>query len=59
MTKEEKQAQLAANWKRYQEEHQRMLAEGKHIGTFSAWQFENKLVNITIPLTREEHFGKG
>ena len=58
MTKEEKQAQLATNYKRYQEEHERLLSEGKHIGTFSVWQFKNKLVNITIPMSREEFFGQ-
>ena len=56
MTKEEKQAQLSTNYKRYQEEGAKMLAEGKYIGTFSSWQFQNKLVKITIPMTREEHF---
>jgi hypothetical protein len=58
MTKEEKQAQLNANYKRYLEERDRLAAEGKHIGTFSSWQFENRLVNVIIPMTREEHFGK-
>lgn len=58
MMTDDKQAKLNANYKRYLEERDRMLAEGKPIGTFSAWQFQNKLVSITIPMTREEHFGK-
>ena len=59
MTKEEKMKRLAENYERYQREAEEMLKDGKHIGTFSAWQFEKQLVDIKIPMTREEHFGKG
>lgn len=47
---------LAENYERYQREAAEMLKEGKHIGTFSAWQFEKQLVDIKIPMAREEHF---
>lgn len=59
MTKEEKERKLAEDYQRYLEEDKRMLAEGKHIGTFSSWRFSNGLVSIKIPMTREEHFGAG
>lgn len=59
MTHDQKQQKLNENYRRYQAEKARMDAEGKPIGTFSSWQFEAKLVDIKIPLTREEHFGKG
>lgn len=58
MTPQEKQDQLNANWLRYVAERDRLAAEGKAIGTFSSWQFENKLVSITIPMSRDEFFGK-
>lgn len=59
MTPEQKQQKLNENYRRYLEEEKRLADEGKPIGTFSAWQFQNQLVDIKIPLTREEHFGKG
>lgn len=59
MTPEQKQQKLNENYRLFLEAKAKMDAEGKAIGTFSAWQFENKLVDIRIPLTREEHFGKG
>lgn len=59
MTPDEKQQKLNENYRLYLAEEKRLAADGKPIGTFSAWQFEMKLVDIKIPLTREEHFGKG
>ena len=58
MTKDEQQAHLNENYKRYLAERDRLAAEGKAIGTFSSWQFSNKLVSIKIPMSREEFFGK-
>ena len=45
-TKEAKMKRLAENYERYQKEAAEMLKEGRHIGTFSAWQFENQLIDI-------------
>ncbi|MGE5491832.1 MAG: hypothetical protein ACM31P_11185 [Actinomycetota bacterium] len=51
----EQQEKLARDYARYKEEAARMAAEGKAIGTFIGWQYENKLVNIRIAKTWEEH----
>ena len=59
MSPEEKRQKLSINWQAYLAEKAKMEAEGKAIGTFSSWQFENKLVDIKIALTREEHFSGG
>ena len=56
--KQIKQQKLNENWERYQIEKAEMAEKGIPIGTFSAWQFDRKLVDITIPKTKEEHFGK-
>lgn len=55
----DQQKQLNENWLAYQEAKAKAAAEGlPAIGTFGSWQFENKLVDISIPKTREEHFLK-
>lgn len=59
LTHEQKQAKLARDYAEYQAEAKRLEAEGKHIGTFSSWQFSTGKNTIKIPMTREEHFGKG
>lgn len=58
MTPEQKQQQLNENYRRYLEAKKQFEAQGKPIGTFSSWQFENQLVDIKIATTRDEHFGK-
>lgn len=50
----EKQKQLNENYARFLQEKERMAAEGKPIGTFSAWQFQNKLVSVVIPEKRSD-----
>ena len=58
MTPEQKMEKLAKDYAEYQAEAKRLEAEGKHIGTFSSWQFSAGKNTIKIPMTREEHFGK-
>lgn len=48
MDKETQQKQLNENWAKFQEAKAKAMAEGRAIGTFSAWQFENKLVKFEI-----------
>jgi len=55
---EEKMRQLAADYAEFQAEAKKLEAEGRHIGTFSAWRFSAGKNTIKIPMTREEHFGK-
>ncbi|MBS1189877.1 MAG: hypothetical protein H6R10_1669 [Rhodocyclaceae bacterium] len=51
----EQQEKLGCDYRKYQEEAAKMAAEGKAIGTFIGWQYENKLVKIKIATTWEEH----
>lgn len=57
--KQQKQQQLNENWLNYCAERDRMAVEGRAIGTFSSWQFERQLVDIKIPMSKDEFFGKG
>lgn len=51
----EQQEKLNRDYQAYMAEAARLAAEGKAIGTFIAWQYENQLVNIRIAKTWEEH----
>ena len=48
MDKETQQKQLNENWAKFQEAKAKATAEGRAIGTFSSWQFENRLVNFDV-----------
>ena len=49
MNKETQQKQLNENWLKYCQERDKRQAEGlPAIGTFSSWQFENKLIRFEI-----------
>lgn len=51
----QQQEKLNRDYQRYKDEAAKAAAEGKAIGTFIAWQYENQLVNIKIATTWEEH----
>lgn len=51
----EQQEKLSRDYQTYKEQAAALAAEGKAIGTFIAWQYENRLVNIKIAKTWEEH----
>lgn len=49
MDKKTQQTQLNENWAKYCAERDKRKAEGMPaIGTFSSWQFENKLIKFEI-----------
>jgi len=59
MNQEEQKRLLNENWKKYLIAADEAKKEGKPIGTFSSWQFENKLISFDIPLTKAEYLGQG
>jgi hypothetical protein len=44
----ERQKQLNDNYQRWLQERAEMAARGEAIGTFSAWQYANNLVDIKV-----------
>lgn len=59
MNPDEQQKLLNENWQKYLIAAEAMKAEGQPIGTFSSWQFENKLISFDIPSTKAEYLEKG
>lgn len=49
------QEKLGRDYARYKEEEATMAAQGKAIGTFIGWQYQNGLVSIKIAKTWGEH----
>lgn len=53
--KQEQQEKLGQDYADYLAERDKLAAEGRAIGTFISWQYENNLVKIKIANTWEEH----